>query len=75
LGRQYLFPSLVDLEIGAVEPGIVSLYGTLPAEWGQATTFQQLELLILSNCNITGIRATCYSHLPNKSFAQTMPAI
>ncbi len=63
------FPALIDLEIGASYQGnalAVDLFGRLPAEWGHSSAFQQLELLDLMGCNLSGEQTTC-----SYSFKQT----
>ena len=49
------WPALVCLQLGAHTSGICGLTGTLPAEWGSASAFQQLAMLWIANCSITGL--------------------
>jgi hypothetical protein len=44
------FPNLVELNL----QNLPHLKGSLPIEWGGANSFQQLQLLVLQNCSITG---------------------
>lgn len=54
------FPALVDLEIGASYQNYdLDIFGSLPAEWGHASAFQQLELLDLFGCNLSGNETAC----------------
>ncbi len=64
------FPALVDLEIGAsyqADALTVDLFGSLPAEWGHASAFQQLELLYLFGCNLSGSETACSYSLKQTS--------
>ncbi len=65
------FPALVDLEIGASYQAddalAVDLFGSLPAEWGHSSAFQQLELLDLFGCNLSGNETACSYSLRQSS--------
>ncbi len=61
-GGNESFPALLDLEIGAssqADAPRVDVFGSLPAEWGHASAFQQLELLYLHGCKLTGNETSC----------------
>lgn len=45
------FPNIVELNL----QNLPHLKGGLPVEWGSANSFQQLELLVLQNCSLTGV--------------------
>ncbi len=51
-GGPNAFPALFDLAFG-----ISSQVGTLPPEWGSPTAYQQLRILTIYECNITGVCA------------------
>lgn len=62
------FPALVDLEIGASYQNYdLDIFGSLPAEWGHASAFQQLELLDLFGCNLSGNETACSYSLKQTS--------
>ncbi len=53
------FPMLTELNLQR----LTKLTGSLPAEWASTTSFQQLELLMLYNCSVTGSYLALDMHL------------
>jgi hypothetical protein len=53
-GSNGSFPVLDTLQLGSDSPSATPFSGTLPPEWGSATHWQNLTVLLLTNCSITG---------------------
>ena len=57
-GGANAFPALFDLAFG-----MSSQVGSLPPEWGSPTAYQQLRILTIYECNMTGVCACAYGPL------------
>ncbi len=55
-GGRNAFPALSELAFG-----MSSQVGTLPPEWGSPTAYQQLRILTIYECNITGVCACVFT--------------